>query len=151
MHDHVLSPCLKKCLPVEQGARTFFAFRANNHCRRPYLYALLDVCRCVTGVHCLIAHVCSHTILQKPVGSIALSVLLHQSLSHAAIDGVHTNLDNCIARKLHLFYCFLHLSQSSFAEKRGIDAQLATIWDMIILCLQRDHKLHFYRLNRIYT
>ena len=48
----------KKCLPVEQGARTFFAFRANNHCRRPYLYALLDVCRCVTGVHCFIAHVC---------------------------------------------------------------------------------------------
>jgi len=130
MHDHVLSPCLKKCLPVEQGARTFFAFRANNHCRRPYLYALLDVCRCVTGVHCFIAHVCpAHNPSQtcRINCTLSNSVMLHESLSHAAIDGVHTNLDNCIARKLHLFYCFLHLSQSSFAEKRGIDAQLATI------------------------
>jgi len=112
MHEHVLSSLLSEQTTIA-GAPTYMP--------------------CWTYVGVLLAstvllHMCALLkILQKPVGLIALSVLLHQSLSHDAIGGVHTNLDNCIARTLHLFYCFLHLSQSSFAEKRGIDAQLATI------------------------
>lgn len=151
MHDHVLSPCLKNLCLWSKGPGHSLLSEQTTIAGAP------TYTPCWTYVGVLLAstvllHMCAPpTILQKPVGWIALSVLLHQSLSHVAIDGVHTNLDNCIARKLHFFYCFLHLSQSSFAEKRGIDAQLATIWDMIILCLQRDHKLHFYRLNRIYT
>jgi len=47
---------LKKSLPLEEGAGTFFAFRASNHCSRSNIWPYMGVCRCVSA-QCFVAHV----------------------------------------------------------------------------------------------
>jgi len=47
---------LKKSLPLEEEAGTFFAFRASNYCRCTYICPYMGVCRCVTA-QCFVAHV----------------------------------------------------------------------------------------------